>query len=123
MRQQIYLSNTFSRNVFPDNTSGEFTNVLCEAIPPRHSISVSEVYYKPMGWHNIRSTNNKILMEFSEISVQKRSNHLGGFRHETHKVTAIIPNALYTDVFQLMRAIVQAMNYEALLANACHHTG
>jgi hypothetical protein len=53
-------------------------------------------------------------MEFSEISVQKRSNHLGGFRHETHKVTAIIPNALYTDVFQLMRAIVQAMNYEAV---------
>ena len=114
MRQQIYLSNTLSRNVFPDNTSGDFTNVLCEPIPPRHSISVSEVYYKPMGWHNIRTTNNKILMEFSEIAVQKRPNHLGGFRHETHKVTAIIPNALYTDVFQLMRAIVQAMNYEAV---------
>src|SRR5437773_10827460 len=98
MRQQIYLSNTFSRNVFTDNTSGDFTNVLCEAIPPRHSISVSEVYYKPMGWHNIRSTNNKILMEFSQIAVQKRPNHMQGFYHETHKVTAIIPNALYTEI-------------------------
>src|SRR5204862_8326480 len=114
MRQQIYLSNTFSRNVFPDNTSGEFANVLCEAIPPRHSISVSEVYYKPMGWHNIRTTNNKILMEFSQIAVQKKSNHMGGYRYETHKATAIIPNGLYTDVFQLMRAIVQAMNYGAM---------
>src|SRR5438477_10032784 len=110
MRQQIYLSNTFSRNVFPDNTSGEFTNVLCEAIPPQHSISVSEVYYKPMGWHNIRSTNNTILMEFSQIAIQKRPNHMR-FRDETHKVTAIIPNALYTDVFQLMREVLQAMNY------------
>src|SRR5438477_2871410 len=114
MRQQIYLSNTLSRNVFPDNTSGDFTNVLCQAISPQHSISVSEVYYKAMGWHNIRPTNNDIIMEFSQIAVQKNPNHAGAFRPETHKVIANIPPGLYTDVFKLMRAIVDAMNHAAV---------
>ena len=67
MRQQIFLSNTFSRNVFPDNTNGEFTNVLNIPIPPRHSISVSEVYYVPKAWLNVRETNNEIIMKFSKI--------------------------------------------------------
>jgi hypothetical protein len=39
---------------------------------------------------------------------------VGPFRPETHKVIANIPPGLYTDVFKLMRAIVDAMNHAAV---------
>src|SRR5437773_5996322 len=100
MRQQIYLSNTFSRKVFPDNSSGEFTNVLNVPIPPRHSISVSEVYYLPKNWLNVRETNNEIIMIFSGIG--RSDNHtIVDDWSKTYKISCKVPPGLYTDIFVL----------------------
>src|SRR5438477_2457457 len=110
MRQYIYLSNSFYRDIFPNNNSGQFANLLNEPIPPRHSISVSEVYYKPLEWHNIRKTNNEIIMEFSEIAKRKNHNHLGEFHpFGPYRVTCKVTAGLYTSVFDLMRAVINTM--------------
>jgi hypothetical protein len=97
------LSNTFCNDVFPNNTSGEFTNLLNEPIASGTAISLSEVYYAPKAWHNVRDSNNDIIMKFSQI----------GNHYTTHAVTCRIPTGLYTDVFDLMRAIVSTMNRAA----------
>src|SRR5437773_2905946 len=115
MRQFIYLSNSFCRDVFPDNNSGQFTNLLNEPIPPQHSISITEIYYKPMEWYNIRRANNKIVTEFSEIVKRKINNHWGELHpFGPYRVKCRVTPGLYTSVFDLMRAVVSTMNDAAV---------
>src|SRR5438477_6203260 len=121
MRQAIYLSDSFCRDVFPNNNSGHFTNLLNEPIPPQHSISITEIYYKPMEWYNIRETNNKIFMEFSEIAKGKYNHHWGELHpFGPYRVECRLAPGLYTNVVDLMRTLVNTMNEAALVFFRAH---
>ena len=58
----VYLSNSFCRDVFPDNKPYKFTNYLNEelVLDGEWTVNLHEMCYSSQTWHNIRSSNNKI---------------------------------------------------------------
>ena len=93
--KNIYLSNTFSKDVYRDNIGSEFTNYLNQ--PIKGSIALCEMFYTPNAWYNIRDSNNMIYIKILHEGVK-------------YEATARIPNGWYIDVFDLMNKVVDAIN-------------
>ena len=77
----LYLSNELCHDVYPQNTSGEFTNYLHTPLQLNGSVALKELYYQPNSWYLFRSTNNKFEIKIDKaplLRVIPATVHAGG---------------------------------------------
>ena len=127
--RNIYLSNVLCKDIYPQNKGGEFSNCLNQTLKfdGSWSVALNEMYYIPNSWHNIRKSNNKILMKISQRQYTTRETlyifsnraqanipYLGNPKYyamsDIENIECEIPIGQYIDVFDLITAIVYAMN-------------
>ena len=115
----LYLSNTACKNQFPNNKSGEFTNYLNQPLPNDCSIALNEIAYSPETWYNVRNTNNVIKMTYSQTGDYWNPHVVskpGPYERECR-----IPVGFYSNVFDLLKAIIAEMNGEMNAYLEWHH--
>src|SRR5271154_2416796 len=70
----IVLSSSLCRDSFPSNHGGEFSNYLNQSLEfddPDESwtVALSEIYYQPDSWENIREGFNEMLVTIENFLV------------------------------------------------------
>src|SRR5271156_590784 len=123
----IYLSNTFSKDVFPDNKPNKFTNYLNEelVLNEQWTVNLHEMCYGSQTWHNIGSSNNKIYIRLSNILIDVKDPYGPSYiiSQTTYNgpikiLECEIPIAEYLNGDDLMQQVLNVINlkiYEYLL--------
>src|SRR3977135_3527952 len=71
MTQVFKLCSDFSRDLFPDNNGGSFTNKLSDAIvcSPNATIKINDLVYNPGSTSNVLEGSNEITIEMANYKV------------------------------------------------------
>ena len=102
MMETVIVSNTLSRDIFPNNSGGEFTNDLNHSIDTTNtSVSISTMYYNSYNWYNVRHGANQIYMKIS-----------GYGTYPSGELICSIDPGQYVDMYNLVEKVLYAMNME-----------
>ena len=100
--ETVIVSNTLSRDIFPNNSGGEFTNDLNHSIDTTNtSVSISTMYYNSYNWYNVRQGTNQIFMKIS-----------GYGTYPSGELICSIDPGQYVDMYNLVEKVLYAMNME-----------
>jgi hypothetical protein len=101
----IIVSSELCKDTYPNNTGGEFTNYLNHPINAT-SVALTEIYYTPYMWFNVRKTYNYVLLKLSQVQLKT------GEYISSPELKCTIEPGYYVDEQDLIEKILIAINLE-----------